>query len=250
MSTVKEKIMEYWDSRGEDYDKSPGHANLPEVWKEVLSNLFERKMRILDVGAGTGFLALILAELGHEVFGIDLSKGMLEVAREKARKSKLSIEFKLGDAENLPFENGSFDAVICRHLLWTLPNPQKALKEWSRVVREGGKVVAIDGVWLDKSPVVRLRRFIGRLAIAVYEKRNPWKGYHYQKEINKMLPFYGGSDPEKVVEMFGRANLSNISVKDLSWIGKMMLRSQPFLYRIAWRNKAYFMIEGFKLNTY
>ncbi|WP_048085897.1 class I SAM-dependent methyltransferase [Archaeoglobus veneficus] len=246
MSDVKEKIREYWDLRGKDYDKSPGHASLPEVWRDVLASVFERRMQILDVGTGTGFLALILAELGHEVVGIDLSKGMLEVAKKKARKLGVDVEFKLGDAENLPFDDCSFDAVICRHLLWTLPNPQKAIEEWSRVVRDGGKVVAIDGKWLDSSPPAKLRRFIGRIAVAVYERRNPWKNYHYRKEINKMLPFYGGSDPEKVAEMFGRAGLSDISVKDLSWIREMMLNSQPFVYRLAWGGRNYFMIEGFK----
>ncbi|WP_456329175.1 class I SAM-dependent methyltransferase [Archaeoglobus sp.] len=155
---IKQEISSYWDKRGKDYGKSPGHSSLPEVWKDVLSNVFERKMRILDVGTGTGFLALLLAELGHEVVRIDLSNGMLEVARERARKAGMNIEFKIGDAENLPFGNDSFDAVICRHLLWTLPNPQKAVKEWSRVVRNGGRVVVIEGKWCDKSLSSKIRR--------------------------------------------------------------------------------------------
>ena len=105
---VKEEIRKYWNSRGKDYDKSPGHSALPEVWKDILAGVFEGKMKILDVGTGTGFLAFILTELGHDVVGIDLSEGMLEVAREKAEKFGLKIEFKIGDAENLPFGDGSF----------------------------------------------------------------------------------------------------------------------------------------------
>ena len=66
---------------------------------------------------------------------------MLRIAKEKARRSKLRVEFKLGDAENLPFDDESFDATICRHVLWTLPNPQRASEEWRRVVVPGGKVV-------------------------------------------------------------------------------------------------------------
>ncbi len=242
---VKEKIREYWDSRCTSYDRSPGHSSLPEVWKDFLGNLFERRMRILDVGTGTGFIALLLAELGHEVVGLDISEGMLGVAREKAKKAGLDVDFQLGDAENLPFNDASFDAVICRHLLWTLPNPEKAVREWVRVVGDGGRVVVIDGRWLPTSPRARFRRLVGRIGVAIYERRNPWKNYHYRREINRMLPFYGGSEPEKVVELFERAGMKDVSVMDLSWIREKVLENQPFVYRLAW-SKEYFAVTGLK----
>ncbi len=203
-------------------------------------------MRILDVGTGTGFLALILAELGHKVVGVDLSRGMLQVAREKARRTGIDIVFELGDAENLPFDDSSFDAVICRHLLWTLPDPQRAVGEWSRVVRAGGKVVAIDGRWFDGSIKARFRRIAGRLAVAVYERRNPWKNNHYKKEINKMLPLYGGSDPENIVKLFENAGLSDVLIKDLKWVRDEQRKRLPFAYRLMWGGKAYFLVEGHK----
>jgi len=246
-SDVKEYIRKYWDSRGKDYDKSPGHSGLPEVWKGVLSETFEGKKRILDIGTGTGFLAILLAELGHEVVGVDLSSSMLEVAREKARKAGVKVEFRLGDAENLPLKDNSFDATICRHVLWTLPNPDKAIQEWSRVVRSGGKVVVIDGKWLDNSVKTRIRRFIGQIGIAIYERRNPWKNYHYRKNINKELPFYGGSSPERVYELFRNAGLSDISTRDLSWIREMQRKDMALIYRLAWRSNEYFLVEGIKL---
>jgi ubiquinone/menaquinone biosynthesis C-methylase UbiE len=243
---VKEQIRNYWDLRGRDYDRSPGHTMLPEVWKGVLAKVLKGKRRILDVGTGTGFIALLLAKVGYEVVGIDLSRKMLEAAREKAEKTGVDVEFKLGDAENLPFDDDTFDAVICRHLLWTLPNPHKAVKEWKRVVKPRGKVVAIEGKWQDSSIKGKIRQIFGRMVIAAYERRNPWRNYHYSQEINRMLPFYGGITPEKVVEIFENAGLTDISVEDLSWIRQMMLRSMPLAYRIAWGNRAYFMVEGFK----
>lgn len=242
---VKEKIREYWDSRCTSYDRSPGHVALPELWKEFLSKLFERKMRVLDVGTGTGFIALLLAELGHEVVGVDISEGMLKVARDKAKKAGVDVEFMQGDAEELPFDDESFDAVISRHLLWTLPNPKRAVEEWARVVRGRGKVIAIDGRWHAVSPKARLRRFIGRMGIAIYERRIPWRG-HYSREINNMLPFYGGSRPEKIVELFKGAGLTDISVIDLRWIRERMLESQPFIYRFAWNGREYFAVTGLK----
>ena len=69
---------------------------------------------------------------------------MLAVAKSKASDS---IEFRIGDAENPPFDKGKFDAVVTRHVLWTLPNPEKALESWRNVLKPGGKVVVIDGIW-------------------------------------------------------------------------------------------------------
>jgi len=242
VKVVKEHIRHYWDSRAKTYDNSPGHVTLPEIWKDFLSEVFEERRRILDVGTGTGFISLILAELGHEVVGIDLSKGMLEVAREKAKKFGLDVEFRIGDAENLPFEDESFDAVVCRHLLWTLPNPLKAVGEWRRVVRDGGKVVAIDGSWFGR---FSLKRLIGRIGVALYERRNPLRSC-YSQEINKMLPLYSNLSPDRVVDIFEKAGLSDVSVKDLNWIREVMLRNQPIIYRLAWGSRGYFMVGGFR----
>jgi ubiquinone/menaquinone biosynthesis C-methylase UbiE len=240
---VKRRIKEYWDNRGESYDRSPGHVCLPDIWRKVLSEVFDGKMRILDVGTGTGFLALILAELGHEVVGLDLSEGMLRVARKKAKQRGLKIQFKLGDAENLPFKDESFDAVICRHLIWTLPNPKRALEEWARVARR--KVIVIDGKWMDSSIGTRVRKFFGRILIGVYERRNPFKNFHYRRNINKVLPFYGGAELRVLLDMFESAGL-NPNVRDLMWIREMQMRDMPFVYRIAWTKRDYFMIEGVK----
>ena len=246
MLDVKEEIRKHWDSRSKEYDGSPGHVDLPETWKNVLSEIFPERMRVLDIGTGTGFIALLLAELGHDVAGIDFSKGMLEIAREKARKSRFEIQFEIGDAECLPFEDNSFDATICRHVLWTLPHPQKAIKEWQRIVKPGGKVVVIDGAWFSRSFTASLRRFIGQIWIAAYERRNPWNNRGYREDLSRMLPLYGTSTPEKVVELFRNAELSRISVRNLSWIRDMMLENRPFAYRLAWGDKAYFLVEGFK----
>ncbi len=243
--SVKDAIRKYWDSRAAEYDRSPGHVALSDIWKGFLGSLFDEGLRILDVGTGTGFIALLLAELGHEVVGLDLSEGMLKVAREKARRIGVEVDFQIGDAENLPFDDETFDAVVCRHLLWTLPNPRKAIAEWVRVVKPAGRVVAIDGKWLATSPIDRITRFIGRVGIAIYERRNPWKS-HYRREINRMLPFYGGSDPNSVAELFRKAGLADVSVIDLKWVREKMLEDCPFVYRLAWGGREYFAVTGLK----
>ncbi len=240
---VKRLIKEYWDSRSDTYDRSPGHVCLPGIWRSILESVFDSKMRILDVGTGTGFLALILAELGHEVVGLDISEGMLKVAKMKAKKRGLKVQFKLGDAENLPFKDESFDAIVCRHLLWTLPNPKKALAEWVRVAKE--KIVVVDGRWGDKSLGAKFRRLFGRILIGVYERRNPFKQFHYKREINNHLPFYGGTDLNALIEIVESLNLKT-RVWDLAWLREMQIKSLPLPYRIAWTKKEYYMVECFK----
>ncbi len=231
---VKATIRDYWDKRSESYDRSPGHVCLPELWKSILNDVFEDMARILDVGTGTGFLASLLAELGHEVVGLDISKGMLNVARRKTK-----VDFILGDAESLPFKDESFDAVICRHLLWTLPNPGRAISEWVRVARE--MVVIIDGKWMTNNFRSKLRRFLGRLLVGIYERRNPFEPIHYGRYL---LPFYGGISADIVIEMLRSAGLK-VKVLDLSWLRKRMGEKLPFAYRIAWTSDDYFMIVGF-----
>ena len=98
----------------------------------------------LDVGCGTGFLALQLAGLGHRAVGVDGAEAMLTVARAKASQAGLAIDFRLADAAELPFAPASFDLVIERHVLWTLPDPAAALADWARVLRPGGRLILIE----------------------------------------------------------------------------------------------------------
>ena len=120
--------------------------SLKTMWKKRHGNtlftksLETKKLKILDVGTGNGSLALVLAGMGHDVVGIDISEGVLSVAKEKAKERGVNPDLRIGDAESLEFEDKCFDAVVSRIVLWTLPNPQKAIEEWRRVLKPGGKV--------------------------------------------------------------------------------------------------------------
>lgn len=87
----------------------------------------------------------MFAELGHHVTAVDLSARMLDKARKNAFKRSLDINFIQGDAEDLQFPDMQFDVVSSKFLLWTLPDPQKALSEWKRVLKKDGMIIAIDG---------------------------------------------------------------------------------------------------------
>jgi len=102
---------------------------------------------ILDIGCGTGSLSIVMAGLGHDVSGIDLSPGMIAQARAKAAAAGLTIQFREMDAGDLSLAPGQFDAVVCRHLLWALPEPAEVLRRWVALLRPGGRLVLIEGRW-------------------------------------------------------------------------------------------------------
>src|SRR5207249_5845043 len=93
---------------------------------------------------------------GHRVTGIDFAPAMLAEAQRKAAAQSLAVRFEEADAEQLPFPVRSFDLVMCRHVLWTLPHPEAAIDEWIRVLRPGGRLVSMDSQFdpsvLERSP--------------------------------------------------------------------------------------------------
>ena len=103
--------------------------------------------KVFDVGCGFGLESLRLARLvapGGKVTGIDKSADFIKEAEARAAQAKLSIDFRAGDAEALPFPNASFDVTRAERVLVYLPDPKRALEEMRRVTRPGGTVTAIE----------------------------------------------------------------------------------------------------------
>ena len=114
--------------------------------------------RALDVATGTGNTAFAIAERGAAVTGVDVSAGMLAQARERAAQEGIAAEFVEGEAENLPFPDGSFDLVTARHAPHHFHDVPKFLREVHRVLVPGGRFVMSDGTsptaeasdWFDR----------------------------------------------------------------------------------------------------
>jgi ubiquinone/menaquinone biosynthesis C-methylase UbiE len=150
--TVKEIVRSHWAARASKFDTGPTHGLHSGAQRHSWSALLGRwagagSVDALDVGCGTGFLALQLAALGHRVTGIDAADEMLALARSKAQEAHLPLALYRGDAERLPFENAGFDLLVERHVIWTLPDPSGALAEWRRVLRPRGLLVVVEGDW-------------------------------------------------------------------------------------------------------
>lgn len=106
-------------------------------------------MKVLDVGSGSGETVLLIGEkvapTGKAV-GVDFSEKAITLAEEKAKNAGLDdvVEFRIGDAENLPFDDGVFDAVVSECVVCLVPNKQRAFNEKLRVLKPGGKVIMHD----------------------------------------------------------------------------------------------------------
>lgn len=99
-----------------------------------------KEMRVLDVGCGTGVVAVTAARLGARVKAVDLTPQLLERARENSRTGKVEIEWVEADVEQLPFEDGEFDVVLSQFAHMFAPRPEAALAEMLRVLRSGGTI--------------------------------------------------------------------------------------------------------------
>ena len=142
----------YWDESAATFDDEPDHGlRDPAVrgaWHERLQQwLPPGRLTVLDVGCGTGSLSLLVAEMGHAVTGIDWSVTMIARARAKAEAAGWPIDFRTGNAADPPFPPRSFDVVLCRHVLWALPEPERVLRRWAGLLTPGRRLVLIEGYW-------------------------------------------------------------------------------------------------------
>src|SRR5690606_33419805 len=189
-TNARETIRTFWARDGAAYDAADGHgigsADEQARWRALLAELPEGA-RAADVGAGTGFVAMLLAELGHEVIALDQSGEMLAEARRKAAAADLEVRFEIADVEQLPLDDDSVDIVTARHVLWTLLDPERAFGEWHRVLRPSGVAIA------DLS--------LGR------------RSAHYDEDVEAALPLRGVEDAAVVTAMLEAAGFSQVDVR-------------------------------------
>jgi SAM-dependent methyltransferase len=221
-------VREYWDADAATYDHAPEHGapsgSERAAWNATLARLLPPGGRVLDAGAGTGFLSLAAARLGHRVTALDLSAGMLARLRAAAEREHLAVEIVEAAAASPP--PGPFDAVIERHLLWTLPDPAAALAAW-RQVAPAGRLVLFEGLWGAADPVEALRQ---RLREGLRRLRREPDHHHasYAPALREALPLAAGTHPDRLVALveaagWGPARLERL--RDVEWA--MLLRQPP-----------------------
>jgi ArsR family transcriptional regulator len=160
------RSREWFDSVGPEWDRLRRVFHDDVQRARAIGKLVPRGMRVADIGTGTGILALELAHAGVHVIAIDHSQRMLNAARGKLDASGCAaVELRKGEATALPLADGEVDAALAHMVLHYVASPPEAVREMTRVVRAGGRVVIVDFVRDDDQPRDRdwMRKDLGVL---------------------------------------------------------------------------------------
>ncbi|MDR1415389.1 MAG: bifunctional demethylmenaquinone methyltransferase/2-methoxy-6-polyprenyl-1,4-benzoquinol methylase UbiE [Odoribacteraceae bacterium] len=160
----KEKVRDMFNDIAPRYDLLNHLLSLgiDKRWRTLAARCLAKGAGVLDVACGTGDFAITAARRGAaRVTGVDISEKMLDVARAKARAKHLDhrVSFLQGDAEELHFPDGSFDAVTVAFGARNFERLDKALDEIARVTRPGGRLVILEFSVPERFPVKQLYRF-------------------------------------------------------------------------------------------
>src|ERR1700690_963606 len=133
---------------------------IPQAAKLVRHAGVRAGQRVLDVGCGTGVVAVTAARRGAQVTGLDLTPQLLERARENSRIASVTVDWHEGDAESLPFADAAFDVVLSQFGHMFAPRPEVAVAEMLRVLKPGGTIAF--STWPPEHYVGRSFLLIGR----------------------------------------------------------------------------------------
>lgn len=167
-----EIVTSYWGQSSSNYNKlihNEIDRNIDNIWREeILSYLpKDKKLSILDVGTGPGFFPMVLSDERIKVTGIDISTDMIEKAQKNIIEKGINADLMVLDSQDTKLDEESFDAVICRNVTWTLTDPNKAYKEWWRLLKKGGILLIYDGNWYlpyffkeEKERILKLKEYV------------------------------------------------------------------------------------------
>lgn len=145
-----------WDAEAPTFDEAADHGlrdpSVRAAWRDLLLGVLPpAPADVVDLGCGTGTLALLLAEQGYAVGALDFSPAMVRLAAVKLDAALAPVRglitVRHGDAANPGLAPASVDVVLCRHVLWALPDPVAVVRRWAAALRPGGRLVLVEGDW-------------------------------------------------------------------------------------------------------
>lgn len=217
----KEQVEQMFDNISGNYDLLNRilSMGIDIRWRKrvVKSVKKSNPSKVLDIATGTGDLAIQMAKATQaKITGYDLSAGMLEVGKKKVTKENLDdrIEMIQGDAENMPFEDNSFDVITVSFGVRNFENLKKGLDEIYRVLKPGGKFIILEFSQPESFPMKQLYSFYSKHILPRIGKRisKDQSAYTYLPDSVKAFP-YG----EEMKNILKNSNFSKSSDKKLTF---------------------------------
>ncbi len=230
--TLKDEIAAYWSARAASFDASPGHGIAPGAERDAWLALISRWLgplhgqRVLELASGTGEFTRVLLDAGAAVTGLDLSEAML--ARARAKLAGRPASLFLGDAEDTRESPARYDAVVCRHLVWTLPDPARAAAEWFRVLRPGGRLMIVDGDWVRLPFWGRVRQAVGRALLRALGRPLEPIDWAAHARIMAQVHFSGGLRPAPLVAVMRDAGFAEVATGSIAPIRRAQRQATGF----------------------
>ena len=145
MTQHNDVVRESFTTQAKAFASNPWVTNAERISRLVAAARLKGNERVLDIATGPGYIAEAFARAAREVIGVDLTAAMLAIAEERTKQRDVSnVSFRIGDVQNLPFENEVFDVVVSRLALHHVQNPGLVVREMTRVVRLGGTILIED----------------------------------------------------------------------------------------------------------
>lgn len=235
--SLKEDVRAYWSGRALTFDLSTGHriedSAEAAAWQALFRSCLDpvADKHVLDLACGTGEISRMLLALGAHVTGVDFAEPMLE--RAKAKNAGRRFRASLGDVELLLSEGENvYDAVVTRHLVWTLIDPHAAFERWFQVLKPGGQLLIVDGDWVTTPLFGRFLRMLGN-------RLSPRRTIHgddvdmdWHQRILEQVHYREGLTPEKLIPDLQAQGFSDIrqhSTRGIYWWG---MRKAPLADRL------------------
>lgn len=249
----------YWNQRAAGYSQ----VNWEELdgiqrtkWSKLLDDEIQRNfpnrsrenISVLDIGAGPGFISIVLSELGYSVTAADYSREMLKHAEKNSAECGVSICLTRENAEELSFEDCCFDVVVSRNLTWNLPHPEQAYEEWCRVLKSNGLMLVFDANWYNYLTDDDSRKAYDadrkKVALSGLDDYNIGENFDKMEAIAQKLPMTGKLRPEWDKNLLTRYDFS--CIEGIENIGEYVYSEKE---KINYGSTPLFMIRAVKRGT-
>ncbi|MQA87459.1 MAG: methyltransferase domain-containing protein [Streptosporangiales bacterium] len=154
-----QRLMRYWDRHARSYDREMRFFDRHLFGESRAWICAQASGEVLEVAIGTGLNLPLYAD-DVRLTGIEWSPAMLAIARDRANRLGRTVALQQADAQALPFDDASFDTVVCTLSLCAIPDDRRAVAEMTRVLRPGGRLLLLDHVASSAWPVRVLQRLL------------------------------------------------------------------------------------------